>query len=103
VIGDKLYIVEYDADTARYDQYLPIIEEMIRSMQLISSDTGVLDAPTVEDDISNDSFELDEGNRTIGAVGGEGGGGGSNSTNDFLSARGGGSQVGGASGGDVRQ
>jgi tetratricopeptide (TPR) repeat protein len=99
VIGDKLYIVEYDADIARYDQYLPIIEEMIRSMQLISIDTGVLDAPTVEDDISNDSFELDEGNRTIGAVGGEGGGG--NSTDDFLSARGGGagSQAGGGGGG----
>jgi hypothetical protein len=32
VIEDRIYVVMYHAETARYEQYLPIIEEMINSI-----------------------------------------------------------------------
>jgi hypothetical protein len=38
MIGDKVYVVMYHAETARYDQYLPIIEEMINSLELSDSE-----------------------------------------------------------------
>ncbi len=38
LIDDTLYIVMYHADTARYDQYSPIIEEMINSIELSDSE-----------------------------------------------------------------
>jgi hypothetical protein len=38
IIGDKVYVVMYHAETARYDQYLPIIEEMINLLELSDSE-----------------------------------------------------------------
>jgi hypothetical protein len=49
VIEDKVYIITYHAETARYDQYLPIIEEMINSIELSDSAAVVSDAPTETD------------------------------------------------------
>ena len=34
LVGDKVYVVMYHAEAARYDQYSPIIEEMINSIEL---------------------------------------------------------------------
>jgi hypothetical protein len=48
VIEDKVYVVMYHAETAKYDQYLPIIEEMINSVELNDS-AVVSDAPAVTD------------------------------------------------------
>jgi hypothetical protein len=83
IVDNKGYSISYIAEPQIYQKYLPIIEEMISSMQL-SSVTGVpaAAAPTTEDDFSNESFVLDEGrNMTFGPLGGdqttgsEGGGG----------------------------
>ena len=49
VIEDKVYIITYHAETARYDQYLPIIEEMINSIELSDSAVAVSGAPTETD------------------------------------------------------
>jgi hypothetical protein len=49
VIEDKVYIITYHAETARYEQYLPIIEEMINSIELSDSAAVVSDAPTETD------------------------------------------------------
>jgi hypothetical protein len=54
VIGDKVYVVMYHAETERYEQYLPIIEEMINSIEL--SDSEVVDS----DDASTEA-DLDGG------------------------------------------
>jgi hypothetical protein len=53
LIDDKLYIVMYHAETARYDQYLPIIEEMINSVQL--SDSEVDSDGSAETDLEGDT------------------------------------------------
>jgi hypothetical protein len=49
VLEDRVYIITYHAEAARYDQYLPIIEEMINSIQLSDSAVVVSDAPTETD------------------------------------------------------
>jgi hypothetical protein len=49
VIEDKLYVVMYHAETAKYNQYLPIIEEMINSVELNDSAVVVSDASPVTD------------------------------------------------------
>jgi hypothetical protein len=53
LIDDKLYIVMYHAETARYDQYSPIIEEMINSLQL--SDSEVDSDASAETDLEGDT------------------------------------------------
>ena len=58
LIGDKLYIVMYHAETARYDQYLPIIEEMINSIEL--SDSEVVDSDaSAETDLEGGDTDSD--------------------------------------------
>jgi hypothetical protein len=70
LIGDKVYIIMYHAETTRYDQYLPIIEEMINSVQLsdseIDSDASAetdLEGDT-DSDIATQEEEQDEGGTT---------------------------------------
>jgi hypothetical protein len=53
VIEDKVYVVMYHAETERYEQYLPIIEEMINSLELSGSEV-VSDAST-ETDLEGDT------------------------------------------------
>src|ERR671918_1832393 len=58
LIDDKLYIVMYHAETARYDQYLPIIEEMINSVEL--SDSAVVDSDaSAETDLEGGETDSD--------------------------------------------
>ena len=53
LVDDKLYIVMYHAETERYDQYSPIIEEMINSIELSDSE---LDSDTsAETDLEGDT------------------------------------------------
>jgi hypothetical protein len=40
LVGDKVYVVMYHAEAARYDQYSPIIEEMINSIELSDSEVN---------------------------------------------------------------
>jgi hypothetical protein len=63
IVGNKAYNLQYIVEPHIYQKYMPVIEQMINSLELIS-DTGVADASATEenDDISNDSFELDQGN-----------------------------------------
>jgi hypothetical protein len=71
VIGDKVYVVMYHAETARYDQYLPIIEEMINSIEL--SDSEVVDSDaSAETDLEGETDsdiatqeEQDDGTTTL--------------------------------------
>jgi hypothetical protein len=53
VIEDKVYVVMYHAETAKYDQYLPIIEEMINSVEL--NDSGVVSDAPAETDLDGDT------------------------------------------------
>jgi hypothetical protein len=55
VIEDRVYVVMYHAEAARYDQYLPIIEEMINSIELSG------DGEVVSDDASTEADDLDGG------------------------------------------
>jgi hypothetical protein len=53
LVDDKLYIVMYHAETERYDQYSPIIEEMINSVEL--SDSEVESDTSAETDLEGDT------------------------------------------------
>jgi hypothetical protein len=55
VIEDRIYVVMYHAETARYEQYLPIIEEMINSIELSGGEVVSDDASTEADDLDGDT------------------------------------------------
>jgi hypothetical protein len=58
VIGDKLYVIDYYAEATRYDDYLPIIEEMINSIEL-SNNTGTAVVVDNTSTIGNRDFSND--------------------------------------------
>lgn len=73
IIGNKAYNLQYIVEPHIYQKYLPVIEQMISSLELVSG-TGVTDASATEenhDAIRNDSFELDQGNGIRSASGSE--------------------------------
>lgn len=53
VIGDKVFIIMYQAETARYDKYLNIITGMIKSIEL--SNSVVVSDVSAETDLEGDT------------------------------------------------
>jgi hypothetical protein len=47
IVGDRAYYIEYAADSAVYQKYLPTAQEMINSFELIS-DVALENAPAIE-------------------------------------------------------
>jgi hypothetical protein len=74
VIEDRIYVVMYHAETARYEQYSPIIEEMINSIELTGGEVVSDDASTEADDLDGETDgdiatqDQAEGDQDVGAT-----------------------------------